>query len=73
MMSDLISKKELWRRYGISCLWRTAPLKADGPDPGELVSAARLTPSGQETAFCHEAKIICRVERILESGARVAR
>ena len=58
MDEDLISKKELLERYGISygALYRWK---------------RRSTPSGQETYF-HTKQICLRVERILESKERVS-
>ena len=66
---DLISKKELLERYGISygALYRW---KRMGLIP-ESWFLRRSTPSGQETYF-HTKQICLRVERILESKERVS-
>ena len=68
MDEDLISKKELLERYGISygALYRW---KRMGLIP-ESWFLRRSTPSGQETYF-HTKQICPRVERILESKERV--
>jgi len=68
MDEDLISKKELLERYGISygALYRW---KRMGLIP-ESWFLRRSTPSGQETYF--HTKICLRVERILESKERVS-
>ncbi len=69
MDEDLISKKELLERYGISygALYRW---KRMGLIP-ESWFLRRSTPSGQETYF-HTKQICPRVERILESKERVS-
>ena len=69
MDEDLISKKELLERYGISygALYRW---KRMGLIP-ESWFLRRSTPSGQETYF-HTKQICLRVERILESKERVS-
>ena len=70
MDEDLISKKELLERYGISygALYRW---KRMGLIP-ESWFLRRSTPSGQETYF-HTKQICPRVERILESKERPGR
>ena len=69
MDEDLISKKELLERYGISygALYRW---KRMGLIP-ESWFLRRSTPNGQETYF-HTKQICPRVERILESKERVS-
>ena len=69
MDEDLISKKELLERYGISygALYRW---KRMGLIP-ESWFLKRSTPTGQETYF-HEKQICLRVERILKSKERVS-
>lgn len=67
MDEDLISKKELLERYGISYgalyRWKRMGLIPEG------WFLRRSTPSGQETYF-HTKQICPRVERILESKER---
>lgn len=69
MDEDLISKRELLERYGISygALYRW---KRMGLIP-ESWFLKKSTPTGQETYF-HEKQICMRVERILESKERVS-
>ena len=69
MDEDLISKKELLERYGVSygALYRW---KRMGLIP-ESWFLRRSTPNGQETYF-HTKQICLRVERILESKERVS-
>ena len=69
MDEDLISKKELLERYGISygALYRW---KRMGLIP-ESWFLRRSTPSGQETYF-HTTPLYSLVERILESKERVS-
>ena len=69
MDEDLISKRELLERYGISygALYRW---KRMGLIP-EAWFLKKSTPTGQETYF-REQQICLRVERILESKERVS-
>lgn len=64
-MEDLISKRELLERYGVSygALYRW---KRMGLIPEDWF-LRRATPTGQETFF-HRAQICPRVERILQRG-----
>ena len=64
-MEDLISKRELLERYGVSygALYRW---KRMGLIPEDWF-LRRATPTGQETFF-HRAQICPRVEQILQRG-----
>ena len=66
-MEDLISKRELLERYGVSygALYRW---KRMGLIPEDWF-LRRATPTGQETFF-HRAQICPRVEQILQRGEK---
>ena len=67
-MEDLISKRELLERYGVSygALYRW---KRMGLIPEDWF-LRRATPTGQETFF-HRAQICPRVEQILVEGIQI--